>query len=189
MARFAVSVVMALIVSLTVTIMLIAAAAAVAQQQQQRQLVGIPEIPRAKIWPIPACGGDGDDGANYRSPHFNESQIDEFFRDSLAPSIGDDAEEAILSRFESRTVLCVGCSKGIGRANVCHYAGRRGTERIISLAATRRLDPRRCPSGNSKIANVVYDIAEPQPRADLPESFGERGWKRWTCCFSLPGEI
>jgi NAD(P)-dependent dehydrogenase (short-subunit alcohol dehydrogenase family) len=111
------------------------------------------------------------DGSNYTSPTTTEYQMDEFFRDSLS-SLGDTA--AILSRFEPRTFLCVGCSKGIGRANVCHFAGRDGTEQIISLAQTLTLVPLRCPSGNSKIKNILYDIAK-ERRGRLTEILRREG--------------
>ena len=116
--------------------------------------------------PIPQCVED----PTYRSPHTTESQIENFFEESLA-SLGNTDD--ILAVFEPRTVLCVGCSKGIGRANACHWAGRQGTDRVISLATTNKLVPASCPF-DSKIKNVVYNIAKEKAGrlSDILESEG-----------------
>lgn len=104
--------------------------------------------------PVQLCAEDPD----YRLPHATNDQIEDFFEKSLG-FLGDT--EDILSFFEPKTVLCVGCSKGIGRANACHWAAREGTERVVSLATTRFLVPVLCPNGgDEKITNVVYDIAK-----------------------------
>jgi len=105
---------------------------------------------------LPLCDAN-DDAKNFKLPQTSEDEIETFFKESLS-SLGDTDD--ILSHFEPKTVLCVGCSKGIGRAVACHFASRKGTDKVVSLAASNQLVPVMCPNGgDEKITNLVYDIA------------------------------
>jgi NAD(P)-dependent dehydrogenase (short-subunit alcohol dehydrogenase family) len=133
---------------------------------QERELFELDVPP-----PLPQCG-TGD--PNYKSPHTTEEDIDRFFQTRLS-GLGDSTEEILDRLGDPETVLCVGCSKGIGRANACYWGSRSGTKHILSLASTTDLSPSLCPNGgDSKIINVKYDIAT-MPKGSLTKLLKVKG--------------